>query len=239
MKTNVILKSEDRSLFGIKIRQQTKTGFLNLSDLQDSYDAERFKKGWSKKDVTKLFIADRQKINAERIFYILKEQGLIKVQFYTFIKMVKEQGLIKVLKKLKAYKTTGARQTKTTWADPYIWMLAALEMHPEIYAKTVIWLTDKLILNRIEAGNFYKELTNAISKFEDVDYIKMAKGLNYIVFGRHQKGMRNFATETELREIHNLESQFAFAINQGYIKTFDEFINELRKIYHSKEQAIK
>ena len=33
MKTNIIMKSNsDRELFGIVIRQETKTGFLNLSD---------------------------------------------------------------------------------------------------------------------------------------------------------------------------------------------------------------
>ena len=234
MKTNVVLKSEDRELFGIAIRQQTKTGFLNLSDLQDSYDQERFKKGWSKKRVTDLLNYNHSKSNTERIYYILKEQKFINVNLNDFIGTVEKQGLTKTLKQLKVYKTTGARQTKTTWANPYVWLLVALEMHPEIYAKTVIWLTDKLIINRIEAGNFYKELTGAISKFKDVDYIRMAKGLNYVIFGRHETGIRNFANEKELKDLHLLESQFAFAINQGYIKTFDEFIYELQKFYRKK-----
>ena len=39
MKTNIIMKSEnDRNLFGHIIKQETKTGFLNLSDLQDIFD---------------------------------------------------------------------------------------------------------------------------------------------------------------------------------------------------------
>ena len=41
MQTNVIMISEDRKLFGIKIRQETKTGFLNLSDLMQAYENQR------------------------------------------------------------------------------------------------------------------------------------------------------------------------------------------------------
>lgn len=231
METNTIIKSKDRELFGITIRQQSKTGLLNLSDLQDSYDSERFKKGWHKKRVDHVLNYDKSKSNTERIYYILKQQEVIKVPLRTFIEMVENEGLLKILKKLKVYQTTGARQNKTTWTNPYIWMLVALEMHPEIYATTVVWLADKLIINRIEAGNFYKELSSAISQFENVDYSKVAKGLNYIIFDRHETGIRNFATKEQLKKLYELESKFAFAINQGYLKTFNEFIEEMRKIY--------
>ena len=239
MKTNIVLQSKDRELFGVAIRQQTKTGFLNLSDLQDVYDKERFNKGWHKKRVDHILNYDKSKSNTERVYYILKKQGIINVPFSTFIEMVKNSSLTRVLKKLKAYKTTGARQTKTTWVNPYIWILIALEMHPELYANTVIWLTDKLIINRIEAGDFYKELTSAVTHFKNVNYVRLAKGLNYIIFGRHETGIRNTATGQQLKELHRLESQLAFAINMGYIKDFNALIKELSKLYHQKIKEVK
>ena len=54
---------------------------------------------------------------------------------------------------------------RSTWCNPYLWVLVAMEMNPELYAKVVVWLTDKLIINRIEAGNFYKGFTDQIKQW--------------------------------------------------------------------------
>ena len=52
MKTNIIMTSEqDRNLFGVTIRQETKTGFLNVSDLQEAYTRKRIQEGWSEKRI--------------------------------------------------------------------------------------------------------------------------------------------------------------------------------------------
>lgn len=236
MKTNVIMTSStDRNLFGIVIRQQTKTGFLNLSDLQDCFDAIRVEKQWTNKHIPELI---SRKENIERIYYILEMQHVIKVDISTFIESVEHKGIATYLKTIGQYKTTGARQTKTTWVNPYIWTLIALELSPEFYAKTIIWLTDTLILNRIEAGNLYSALTKSISKFNPStdQYIKLAKSLNHIVFNKHEAGIRNMASTKQLKELEVLESKMAFAIDMGYINTFDMLINELRKIWNEKYQ---
>lgn len=231
MKTNIVLKSSSRDLFGITIRQETKTGFLNLSDLQESFTRKRISEGWDEKRIDHIL---NYKDNHERIYYLLKEQGVIIPTVTGFIEEVDSQGIAKTLKKYGFYKTTGARNTKTTWCNPYIFTLIALELHPEFYAKVVVWITDQLIINRIEAGNFYKELSASISRFKDVDYIKIAKALNYIAFGRHEAGIRNIGTKEQLNELYELEKQMSFAINMGYVKTQDQLVDDLRVIYKNK-----
>lgn len=231
MKTNIVLKSSSRDLFGITIRQETKTGFLNLSDLQESFTRKRISEGWDEKRIDHIL---NYKDNHERIYYLLKEQGVIIPTVTGFIEEVDSQGIAKTLKKYGFYKTTGARNTKTTWCNPYIFTLIALELHPEFYAKVVVWITDQLIINRIEAGNFYKELSASISRFKDVDYIKIAKALNYIAFGRHEAGIRNSGTKEQLNELYELEKQMSFAINMGYVKTQDQLVDDLRVIYKNK-----
>lgn len=151
---------------------------------------------------------------------------------------IKNHGLIKALKKLKAYKTTGRGKNKTTYTDPYIWMLIAMELHPEIYAIAVCWLADKLILNRIEAGNMYKGLTKAASTFEGIDYSKLATATNFIAFNENRKGIRNTATAEQLKELENLERYLATSIEMGHITTFAGLINELRKMYDKKWNPI-
>lgn len=234
MKTSVIMNSPDRDLFGVRIRQQTGTGFLNLSDLEDAYDSVRVKNGWSAKNMTMLMGTTQ---NIERFYYILEKQGLINLSFLSFMEEVGKDGITKILKRYGAYKTTGARKTKTTWANPYIWTLVAMEMNPKLYAEVVSWLTDKLIINRIEAGNFYKDLSRAVSVFSDVDYVALAKALNWIVFDRHETGIRNMATQAQLKELEQIESKMAFAIDMGYIKSFKDLIQGLRNLYEKKNRS--
>lgn len=233
MKTNVVLSSSDRNLFGLQVRQETKTGFLNLSDLQQVYNKQSELNGWSEKRINEII---QQKENGERIYYVLKEQGFINTDFNVFLDNIDSYGgLFKYLKHIEVYKTTGARQTKTTWCNPYIWILVALELHPQFYAKTVIWLTDNLIINRIEAGNMYKGLASAVTRFKNVDYVKLAKSLNFIIFGRHETAIRNTANQKELKELEDLEKKIAYAIEFDFLKNFDEVMEHLRKTWSSKQ----
>jgi len=62
----------------------------------------------------------------------------------------------------------------------------------------------------------------------------MAKALNYIVFNRHETGIRNFATQAELKEIEEIEKHVAFTIDMGFIHSFDQLVLFLRKIYNKK-----
>jgi hypothetical protein len=226
MKTSIIISSPDRELFGYTIRQQTKEGMLNLSDLQESYTIARVKNGWNEKNVSELFSYTE---NRHRVYYILKRQGFITSSLNDFIEQVDNKGFAKYMKELGVYKTTGARETKTVWVNPYIWVMVAMELNPMIYAEVIGWLTDSLIINRIEAGNFYKELSRAVSTFEDVDYVEMATNLNLAIFGKHERGLRNNGTKDELKRLEQLESHLAFAIDRGYIKTFKELIAEIKK----------
>ena len=235
MKTNVILESKDRELFGLRIRQQTKDGMLNLSDLQEAYTQARVKNGWVEKNLTMILT---NPANLETIFYLLEKQGLIKLSLRSFIEEIDNQGFAKYMKSLGVYKTTGARETKTTWVNPYIWVMVAMELNPVIKAEVIGWLTDSLIINRIEAGNFYKTLSRAVGTLKNVDYSRVAKGLNYCIFGKHETGLRNSGTKEELKQLERLEDKIAFAIEAGFIKTFDELIIELGKVYKKRDVLV-
>jgi hypothetical protein len=220
------MKSEkDRELFGVVIKQETKTGFMSLTDLQEAYTHARVLNGWRDKRIDHII---KQVENSERIYYLLKEQGLVNVSIDTFTEMVEKDGLIKVLKKAGVYKTTGRGENKTVMCNPYIWVLVAMELNPQLYAKVVTWLTDKLILNRIEAGNMCKALNSALYKIKNTDFSKIAIELNKKVFGKHEAGIRNTRSKEELEKLYRLEDRLAFAIERGYIKSTDEIIKAIR-----------
>ena len=85
-------------------------------------------------------------------------------------------------------------------------------------------------------------LHSSFSQFDGVagfeDYVKLAKALNWIVFDKHETGIRNFANQAQLKKLEQLERQMAFSIDMGYIKSFQQLIIDLRNIYsrtHSKQ----
>lgn len=231
-KTNVTMVSKDRELFGVIIKQDTKTSFMSLTDLQEAYTRKRIEMGWNEKRIENIL---SNKESAERIYYILEKQGYtIEAGFPGFIQSVEKESLIKVMKKMGAYKTMGRGENRRTMCNPYIWVLVAMELNPMLYAEVVTWLTDKLILNRIEAGDKYNVLSRAISRFPDADYTRMAKGLNWIVFNEHESMIRNRATQEQLKELEMLQSNLAFCIEMGTISSFSDLINMMGTIYKKK-----
>lgn len=227
MKTNVTLQSSDRNIFGVTIRQNTKEQFLSVTDLQKAYEKARWQYGWSDKRVNDIFSSIDTK---QRMYYLLKERDFIKADISVFMEMVEKEGITKVLKGLGLYKTTGRGENKTVMADPYVWILLALELNPMIYAKVIMWITDSLIFDRIEAGSEYLPMNTAIKgNIPNPDYAKYARAINERVFGVHQTGMRNLASAPELRKITAVEQYITNAINQGWIKTEEAVLKAIKE----------
>ena len=226
MKTNVVLQSKDRDLFGITIKQETKTGFLSVSELQKAYEKARWQYGWSEINIASLM---QSKKMIERLFYILKEKDFIKVELSIFIEMCEKDGITKVLKGLGVWKTTGKGNTRVVMCDPYIWISIALELNPIIYAKVIGFITDSLIFDRIEAGSEFKPMNNAIkSIIPNPEYPKYSIEINKKVFGTHITGMRNLATASELKKITKIEQFITSAIEMEMIKTDEQIIKTIQ-----------
>lgn len=227
MKTNVIMESEkSRNLFGVVIRQNTDKSMLSLTDLQEAYTHARVLNGWSEKNITMILNAET---NIERIYYVLFEQGIIKLNFLSFMENIKNESLVKFLKEIGVYKTSGKGANKTVYCSPYIWVLVAMELNPMIYAKVITWLTDKLIINRIEACDLNNRLRRALhDNIVNPDYAEINRNLNIKIFGHHETGMRNLASESELKKLNTLQENIAFCVERGFLKTNEEIIKEIK-----------
>lgn len=128
-------------------------------------------------------------------------------------------------------RTVRGKYNGGTFMHPFLFIKFAMYLSPRFEYQVIKFVYDKLIENRHLAGDNYNKLTAQVVKFTDVDYSHLAKGLNYIVFGKHYKGIRDSATTEQLTALHLLEEKLAFAIQMGYITNFDNLISEMQRIY--------
>jgi len=225
MKSNIVLKSSDRELFGITIRQNTKEHFLSVTDLQKAFEKGKWMHGWTGQTINQLMLTDEL---SKKCYGVLLECDLIKCDMSEFMKMVEEHTLITVLKGLGVYKTTGRGENKQVMAHPYVWMSIAIELNYILYGKVIKWLTDTLVFDRIEAGSEYMPMNAAIKTIISTpNYPLVAKTINTKVFGQHQTGMRNMASAKELRKIADIEKFVINAINMGWVRTEEEVVQAI------------
>ncbi len=209
------MKSPDRDLFGVTIKQHTANKFVSVTDLQKAYDKGRWIHGWTDRKINHVLSTKETK---ERLYFLLKERLLIKAEMSAFMEMVDKEGIVKALKELGMWKTSGRGENKSVYCDPYIWVLLAMELNPLLYAKVIIWITDTLIFDRIEAGSEYMPMNAAIKQvIPSPDYARYAREINTRVFGRHITGMRNLASSKDLRLIADIEKFIIKAIENKYI----------------------
>ena len=124
-----------------------------------------------------------------------------------------------------------------TWMHPYLFIDFAMWINPKFKLDVIRFVYDQLIQFRHSAGDNYIGLTSAVQRFTNVNYSTLAKGLNYIVFNEHSDGLRQKANESQLKQLTELQKQLAFAVDMGYIKSFDELVNEMRRIWNIKHNV--
>lgn len=218
----ITLQSPDRVIFGVTVRQQENT-FLSLTDLQNAYNRAALEYGWSEKRVDHF---TNSQSGIEDIYELLLERGIIaNVNISTFAKNMKNSPT-KYLKQLGVWKTTRKNGVADVFVDPYIWVYIALWLNPKIKSKVVIWLTDSLIFNRLEAKAQYRPMTKAIQKYlEPITpkkerqylYANEANLINELVFGKKGKGLRDVATAKQLRDVETLERFNTYLLQNGVI----------------------
>jgi hypothetical protein len=121
-----------------------------------------------------------------------------------------------------------------TWMHPILFTKFAMWLNPRFEYFVIKFVNDELINFRHSAGDNFKCLTSSLNMFNNVNYPQVAKGLNYIVFGKHEEDLRQNASIEQLKELSLVQQKLSFAIDMGYIKSFDELLNEMRRMYFHK-----
>ena len=127
-----------------------------------------------------------------------------------------------------------------TWMHPMLFIDFAMWLNPYFKYDVLRFVSDEMIKYRNLAGDSYKTLASHVATIVPKQLMpmamkKIAQGLNFIVFGDHKHAMRNeVGEETKQEELFQLQQKVADLIGDEFIKSFDELITYLRKLYGRK-----
>lgn len=210
-----------RKMGNFEVKQRTKDAMFNATALLEQWNINNPN---SKKRMNNFWFHNKNSIHE----FLSEMDSDLNDSDPSYFKLVD-------FEKLKS-KYTDTRRGKInggTWMNPYLFVKFAMWISPKFEYQVVKFVYDQLIQYRHKAGDNYKKLNSAIRIFRpDVDQRKeLARALNYIVFGKHEHGLRDTATEDQLKRIHELEDKYSMLIEEGYISTYDQLIGKLRKEY--------
>ena len=223
MKTNQVLT---RQMGSFSVYQRTKDGMFNATTLLKQWNQS----SGHKKEVAKYF-----ENPSSREFI----EAIINEEFPSYAKNGYDKNTTDlVYVKSRANKGENAG----TWMHPLLFIDFAMWLNPSFKVKVLKFVYDQLIQYRNEAGDTYIEMCAAlksISKPEEITHNiqKIARAINIVVFGKHQREARNkMAEELRMKELSSLQSKVAEMIHLGYLTTFEQVREYLLRVWSSKYQ---
>jgi hypothetical protein len=194
-----------RKMGDFEVHQRTKDGMFNATTL-----LKQFNKGERGREVSE-FLGNKKTID--------------------FIKAIEEAENLNTEKVVLI--TRG--KNGGTLMHPYLFIDFAMWIDPKFKVKVIRFVYDQLIKERHNAGDNYKRLSESGVKLNNYSFPQVATAMNWIVFGEKGKGQRQIATQEQLIELNRIQVELSFAIDMGYIETFDGLMAEMRKMWKMKK----
>ena len=219
MKTNEIMI---RKMGKFHVTQRTSDGMFNATELIKQWNSMVGLNTQQNGDLKKKDIDDYLLINPTKEFIctISEREGI----------------------NSKLYKSNRGRYNGGTWMHPMLFMDFAMWLSPYFKYDVLKFVSDQMIKFRNEAGDAYRDLAAAVKKivsdsFMPVAMSKISQAINFVAFNSHSPMERNnHGEESEQRELLDLERSLTMLINEGFIRSYDQLINYLRKKWQEKYQ---
>lgn len=208
MKTSVVMH---RDMGALKILQRTKDGMFNATSLLKQWNSTN----GSQKKLDHFF---ENKATAEFISALMEEDGL-HTRNSVYVKSRASRG-----------------SNAGTWMHPYLFIDFAMWLNPKFKVQVIKFVYDQLIENRHLAGDNYKLLSQSGVKLDGYNFSEVATAMNWIVFGKKGKNLRQHATQVQLKELADLQTKLSFAIDMRYIKSYSQLMEEIRELWRIKHR---
>jgi hypothetical protein len=209
MKTNVVMY---RPLGDIKVYQRTKDAMFNATSF-----IKQFNSAFGFKKELKDYFSNKSTLDL--IESMNEDDEFLHGGKYPYVKSRASRG-----------------DNAGTWMHPYLFIDFAMWLNPKFKLKVIKFVYDELIKNRHSAGDNYKLLSASGVKLDGYSFKDVATAMNYIVFDRKGKNLRQHATQEQLKELSDIQTKLSFAIDMGYIKTYSMLMEDLREMYRIKKR---
>lgn len=139
-------------------------------------------------------------------------------------------------------KSKGGKEKGATWMHPMLFIDFAMWINPSFKYDVLRFVYDQLIQYRNEAGDTYREMSSQIARIsakkEEAQNIQnVAKAINHIVYGTHEREIRNKRAEEEsMKELASLQTKVTMLIKEGFISSYPFLIEYLRNQWKMKHQ---
>ena len=145
-------------------------------------------------------------------------------------------GLVVPFHVKKGRNTSKGKTKDEIWMHPYLFIDFAMWINPKFKLSVIKFVYDQLIQERKLAGDNYLMLSSSGVKLKGYNFSEVAKAIQWIVYGKTGKGLRQTATEEQLKELNEIQLKLSFAIDMGYIKSYNQLLNEMREMYRIKKR---
>lgn len=150
-------------------------------------------------------------------------------------------GVFQVVIRVKGRNTKNGKRPDQTWMHPFLFLDFAMWINSSFKYEVINFVYDELIRYRNNAGDSYRNLSSAVQGITPKRNVStamrhIAQGMNYVVFGKHQRDIRNsVADESMMKELYSLEEYITKAIKDGFLKSYEDVIQYLRREWHRKQ----
>lgn len=205
MKQNVVMI---RKMGNFEISQRTKDGMFNATSLVKEWNKKN-----KRKDVSE-FLSNK---NTEEFIEALIEDENLNTGNPVF----KTHTVIK-------------GKYGGTWMTPLLFIKFSMWLNPRFEVQVLKFVYDELIQQRNDAGDNYISLSASGMKLQGYDFREVATAMNWIVFNKKGKNLRQSATQEELKELNELQGKLAFLIDNNYVTSYRQLLSDMRKMYNKK-----
>jgi hypothetical protein len=120
------------------------------------------------------------------------------------------------------------------WFHPFLFIDFAMYLNPKFQYDVIKFVYDNLVNLRVDIAKRYKAWTSTLKSAgakEPEDYQRIAKCMNYVVFGKHFEGIRDHATTEEIAEMQKQEDFIIKSVEYGLFTTLEQIRGYLKKEY--------
>ena len=233
-----------RKMGNFEVIQRTKDGFFNATVLLKQWNnAVENQKVLNTQNsgYLKNSTENQQVLNTQNFPYVKKkdiDDFFLNKSTQEYIQVIMQKENLNT--EASVYLKSRGKYSGGTWMHPMLFIDFAMWLNPYFKYDVLRFVSDEMIKYRNLAGDSYKTLASHVATIVPKQLMpmamkKIAQGLNFIVFGDHKHAMRNeVGEETKQLELFQLQQKVADLIGDEFIKSFDELITYLRKLYGRK-----